>query len=364
MKKVLLSILSLIVGVILFIGVLRYIGVDAFKAAFYSFSWWTIGIVAALGYLQTFIAIYRWKLILRAQGNEVSIKQLVAPKFAGQTVSYMTPGPNVGGEPVSAYFLKRNTGIGYSKGFASIMVDKILDFTYPLPFLIGALVYAFFKYDISWATIGIFVLTLLVLIFLLGMFYIQTYRGIGFFSSLIRILHLHRFGKMQKLVDKMLHFENLIIRFFNHQKDLFVKGLFLSLIGGMIILLQFVIVLEALGIGGSVIQILMMMVFMILSNFMPIPAGIGSLEAGQAIVFSALGYSASIGVAFSLILRAAEVFKLGLGITFLSHVGIKVLRELPKNGNGAKRAILSEGKESEIRDNGQPDVVDDADEAP
>ncbi|PIT87190.1 MAG: hypothetical protein COU31_04230 [Candidatus Magasanikbacteria bacterium CG10_big_fil_rev_8_21_14_0_10_40_10] len=352
MKKVILFFLSLIVGVALFIAVFRYIGVEAFKEAFKSFSWWTIGVVAVLAYAQTFVGIYRWKLILRAQGDNVTIKQLVAPKFAGLTVSYLTPGPNVGGEPVSAYFLKRNAGIGYSKGFASILVDKILDFTYPIPFLIAAMVYAFFKYDISWQAIGVFVFTLLVLIVLLAVFYVQTYRGIGFFSSVIRVLRLHRFKRMQKMIDKMLHFEELIIKFFNHQKELFAKGLILSLIGGIIVLLQFVIVLISLGIEANIVQILMMMVFMILSSFMPIPAGLGSYEAGQVIVFSALGYTASIGVAFALILRAVEVFKLGLGLFFLSHVGIRVLQELPANGNG---------KKSTSDDPGEFDIIGDTD---
>jgi len=349
MKKTVFSILSFIVGAVLFVVVLRYIGLDSFKKAFESFSWWTIAIVGLLGYLQTFVAMYRWKIILRAQGDSVSIKQLIAPKFVGLTVSYLTPGPNVGGEPVQAFFLKRNTGIGYSKGFASIMVDKILDFTYPLPFLIGALVYAFFRYDISWKAISVFVFTLIVLVALLGLFYIQTYRGKGFFSSIIRFLRLHRFKRMERLIEKMLHFEQLIIKFFNHQKDLFAKGLFLSLVGGMIVLLQFVIVLISLGIDGNVVEVLMMMVFMILSSFLPIPAGLGSFEAGQVLIFSALGHPASIGLAFTLIIRSAELMKLAIGFFFISHIGLRALQNLPTNANE---------KDIVARDSGQLDVAE------
>jgi uncharacterized membrane protein YbhN (UPF0104 family) len=94
-----------------------------------------------------------------------------------------------------------------------------------------------------------------------------------------------------------------------------------------------------------------MMVFMILSSFMPIPAGLGTYEAGQVIVFSALGYPASIGVAFMLIIRAAEVCKLGLGIFFLSHAGIRVLQQLPSNGNGSKVPP---------QDSGELDIVESA----
>lgn len=334
MKKTILFVLSILVGIALFIGVIQYIGIDDFKAAFKSFSWWIIGVVTLLGFTQMFIIIYRWKLILKAQGDDVPFKKIIAPKFVGHTVSYLTPGPVVGGEPVAAYLLKRNTGIGYSKGFASILVDKILDFTYPLPFLVAAIVYAIFKYDIPWKTMSAFVIVLLGLIALLVVFYVQTYRGKGFFTSVIRALRLHRFSKIEKYLEKILHFEALIIKFFNHQKKLFIKGLLLSLLGGIVIVLQFVVVLFSLHIDADVVQILMMMVFMILSSFMPLPASLGSFEAGQVIVFSALGHPASIGVAFVLILRSAEVFKVGLGLIFLSNIGITFLKNLPKNGNG------------------------------
>lgn len=334
MKKTLFIILSIIVGIILFIGVLIYIGPGELVVAFESFSWETIAIVIGLAFLQIFITIYRWKIVLKSQGDDIPLKKLISPKIVGFTVSFLTPGLYVGGEPVRAYLLKKQTGVRYSHGFASIIVDKILDFTYPLPFLIGALVYAMFKYDISWEAVSVFIAVLIGLITLLILFYVQTYRGKGFFSGLIVLFRLDRFTKFGKLVKRMLYFEKLVITFFNHRKALFIQGLMLSLLGGMVIFVQFMVVLNALGIEADIVQILVMMVFMILSFLIPIPASLGSFEASQVIVFTALGHPASIGVAFTLILRVAEMAKLGIGFTFLSNIGLKFLKELPeKNGN-------------------------------
>jgi len=333
MKKILLFILSLVIGIALFIGVLYYIGLDDLKSAFTSFSWATIAVVVALTFLQIFIIIYRWQLILAAQGDKLPFKKLLAPKFVGFAVSYLTPGLYVGGEPVRAYLLKRNTGVRLSHGFASIIVDKILDFTYPLPFLIGALIYAMFKYDISWEAVSAFVLVLLGLIVLLGFFYVQTYRGKGFFSSLIIFLRLNRIRFIKKYFEKILYFEGMIITFFNKQPALFTKGLSLSLLGGIVVFIQFIVILHALGIQADIVQILVMMVFMILAFLVPLPASLGSFEASQVIVFSALGHPASIGVAFVLIFRMAELGKLAVGLTFLSNIGLKFLRSIPKNGN-------------------------------
>ena len=87
-----------------------------------------IVVVVGLAFVQLFVITYRWKLIIESQGDKVSYKKLLAPKFVGFTVSFLTPGMYVGGEPVRAYLLKKNTGIRFSKGLSSIIIDKILDF--------------------------------------------------------------------------------------------------------------------------------------------------------------------------------------------------------------------------------------------
>lgn len=338
MKKAGLFILSIIFGIALFIAVLNYIGVEDIKKAFDSFSWSVIAITIALSFVQIFIVIYRWKLIIESQGDKVKFSQLLSPKFVGYTISFLTPGLYVGGEPVRAYLLKKNTNIRLSRGYSSIIVDKILDFTYPLPFLIWALVYAIIKYDISWEAIGVFVFILFFLIFLLGVFYIQTYRGKGFFSSLARWFQLDRFKKLEKFINKGKHFEDLVISFFNHKKLLFLKGILLSCLGGVVILVQFIVILHALGISANFVEILMIMVFMILAFLVPVPASIGSLEVGQALIFTAIGHPASIGVAFVLIIRMAELGKLAVGLTFLSNIGLKFVKSIPDNNgfNGDK----------------------------
>ena len=351
MKKILLFILSLVVGIALFIGVIVYIGVDEIIAAFQSFSWSIIAVVVVLSFIQVFITIYRWKLILEAQGDRVPFRKLIAPKFVGYAISFLTPGLYVGGEPVRAFVLKKQTGTSYSHGFASIIVDKILDFTYPLPFLIAALVYAIFAYDLPWGAVSVFVLILFILIIILGIFYIQTYRGRGFFSSLIKFFQLHRIRRINRLLEKMLYFEKLIITFFNHRQTLFIKGLLISLLGGIVILTQFTVILYALGVAASFWQILVMMVFMILSFLIPIPASLGAFETGQVVVFAALKHTTSAGVAFTLILRTAEILKVGLGLIFLSNLGLKFLKEIPKENELNNNHLVSSAGDDGLESN-------------
>jgi len=352
MKKTILFILSLVIGLALFIGVVAYIGLDEIISAFKSFPWWVIAVTTALSFLQIFVTIYRWKLVLNAQGDKVSFWRLISPKFVGYAISFLTPGLYVGGEPVRAYVLKKETGIRFTRSMASIIVDKVLDFTYPLPFLIGALIYAIFSYNMPWSVVGVFILTLFILIGLLGLFYFQTYRSKGFFSVIMRIFQLHRFKFMRKIVTRMVIFEQLIITFFKDKRQLFAQGLLLSLLGGTIIFAQFFIILHALGIDANFLEILVMMVFMILSFLIPIPASLGSFETSQVVVFTALKFTASIGIAFTLVLRVAEIFKVGLGLFYLSRLGLKLLKAVPiENGeNGMEKMIENHKKEEENPD--------------
>lgn len=277
--------------------------------------------------------IDRWKIILESQGDTISFRRLIGPKFIGNAISYLAPGPNVGGEPVRAYLLKRDYGIKLSHGLASITIDKVMDFTYPVPFLVGAMLYASVRYEFPLGVISVFLLILFLLLILLAVFYIQTYREKGFFSTFIRLLRLHRMSRFEKLIEKLYHFEQLIIVFFKEHRMVFLKGLGLSLLSGMVTLLQFYLILISLGVDPKLHEVLLMLVFMILAFFIPIPAGLGSFEVSQSVIFAAFGHPASTGIAFTLILRVAEIFKVGIGLMYMSHIGLKYIRRLSENNS-------------------------------
>ncbi|MFH1235363.1 MAG: lysylphosphatidylglycerol synthase transmembrane domain-containing protein [Parcubacteria group bacterium] len=334
MKKTLLFILSLLVGVALFIGVLYRIGIHEILDTLRSFSWATLALVVAVGFLQLTVVLYRWQMILRTQGDHVPLKKLFAPKLIGYAVSFITPGPYVGGEPVQAYVLKKETGVRFTHGLAAIIVDKLLDFTYPLPFLIGALVYVMTKFDVSSEVFTLFALVLFALIVVLALFYIMTYQGKGFISVLLIAFRVNKAPFIKKYFDKLLYFEKLIIQFFQHRGGVFVKGLLLSLLSGALVFIQLFLLLYGMGIMADPWHIFIIMVFMILAFIMPIPGALGTMEAGQALVFNALSYSASAGVVFAFIFRIIELTKVGLGLIFLSSVGLQFLRNLNDLSNG------------------------------
>ncbi|KKW15760.1 MAG: hypothetical protein UY52_C0014G0003 [Parcubacteria group bacterium GW2011_GWC2_49_9] len=71
MKKTLLFILSTLMGVALFIGVLHRIGIHEILETLRSFSWATLALIMLVGFLQLTVVLYRWQMVLRAQGDTV-----------------------------------------------------------------------------------------------------------------------------------------------------------------------------------------------------------------------------------------------------------------------------------------------------
>ncbi|KKW15759.1 MAG: hypothetical protein UY52_C0014G0002 [Parcubacteria group bacterium GW2011_GWC2_49_9] len=224
----------------------------------------------------------------------------------------------------------------FTHGLAAIIVDKLLDFTYPLPFLIGALVYVMMKFDVSSEVFSLFAVVLLALIVVLALFYIMTYQGKGFISVLLIVFRINRITYIKKYFEKLLYFEKLIIQFFQHRSGVFIKGLLLSLLSGALVFIQLFLLLHAMGIIANPWHIFIIMVFMILAFIMPIPGALGTMEAGQALIFNAMGYTASAGVVFAFIFRIIELVKVGLGLIFLSSVGLNFLRNLNDLTNGGQ----------------------------
>ena len=69
----------------------------------------------------------RWWLLLTMLGSPVAMGSACAYRVAANAVSYLTPGPHFGGEPLSVYLLHRREGISLSAAAASVAVDRLLE---------------------------------------------------------------------------------------------------------------------------------------------------------------------------------------------------------------------------------------------
>ena len=80
--------------------------------------------------------IGRWWVILVAQGYRLPLRALAGYRLAAFGVSYFTPGPHVGGEMIQVFMVEREQGVPRSDALAAVILDKAIEFSINLTFLL------------------------------------------------------------------------------------------------------------------------------------------------------------------------------------------------------------------------------------
>jgi len=325
MKSLLISLFFSFLGIAFFVWIIQHVGFLNIVHAFRGFPWWGIFVVIALTFLNFWIGVVRWQKILRYQGIDIKSRDLWSTRLAGFAFSYLTPIPYIGGEAVLTGFLKNRFGVPVHRGFASIAIDKIVE-----------------------GTVWIFVITLGVSFFvitlnvpILGFGKTLFIGGIIVFLAMLMIIFVYAMAfRRQRMIRRMLGFfglqnsqggvflqgvEHEIIEFIHVRNKALWESLFLAFIKNIVSWSRFLFIVFLFGKGFQFVGALIMLAFSYLGYSTPVPAGIGTFEISQSIVFAGLGFGASSGIALSFLIRAAEAVFVILGGFFLVRFGADFL---------------------------------------
>lgn len=265
----------------------------------------------------------RWWLILRALGTPVSLLSVCAYRTAANAISYITPGPHFGGEPLSVYLLCQRQQISVSAAATSVAVDRLLELLASFAILTLCLV------NLAFAEINPFSggQQLIIVIGVLGAFsciLFALFTGKRPFSrsaSLIRRLYGTYFNLTCRcpgsFLDTIIQGESKAEALFkSHRKQFFLANLF-SFGHWIAIFTEFWLMSFFLGVSLSFWQVTAVVVVARLAFFTPFPAGIGVLESALPWVTAALGLESALGLSLLMIIRLRDLlFSLaGLGLT-------------------------------------------------
>ena len=322
MRSLIFSVFFSFAGIAVFVWIIQHVGFSNIVGAFSEFPWWGIFVVIALTFLNFWIGVVRWQKILRYQGIYVSTRDLWGTWLAGFAFSYLTPISYIGGEAVRTGFLKNRLGIPAHRGFASIAIDKILEGT--IWVFIITLGVSFFLITLNASVLG---LTRTILIggtvfsFATALIVFVYVMGFRRKRMMKRILGL--FGLQNSQGGMFLQgVEHEIIQFINVRNRVLWESLFLALIKHVVAWTRFLFIVALLGKGFQFGGAFIMLAFSYLGYSAPVPAGLGTFEISQSVVFAGLGFGAESGVALSLLIRAAEMLFVVTGGFFLVRFGI------------------------------------------
>jgi len=281
-----------------------------------------LALLALLNGLILGTMVLRWSLLLSAQGYPIAFGALLRYRLAAFGVTYFTPGPQVGGEPLQVYFVTARHGVPLHRAIAAVTMDKVLEMLVNFGFLVGGalvlLAQGGFSLQWGYGTLGFTLLLLLLPLFLLVAF-LRGQQPIGALliglGALAQRTHwlatppwLHRATAI--VIESEAHAARLC----HQQPRVVLSALLITLLGWGLMVVEFGYAVQALGQPLSLAQVVMVLLAARVAFLLPMPAGIGTFEASMLFAFRWLHFDPAIGVALTVLIRGRDLLLGGLGL--------------------------------------------------
>ncbi len=290
----------------------------ATDSLFSAIACWEIPDLAALVVLNVLILqamCFRWALILKRWGHRIPFFRLVFYRLGANAVSYLTPGPQFGGEPLQVHWLVHSHGVAPDAAGASVVVDRLLELMANLCFLVLAgVVLMFGTSHRSLLQIGTMTLIGLLCLGLavfcravssgrtplarIARFGAERFGIQGWASSAVQLLER---GERQAL--SILHVPARVLGLYGA----------CSGIQWLLMLSELWFIYHVMGVSLIPLQLMGLMGASRLAFLLPLPGGLGALEASQVMVLTTMGLDPVAGLAACLIMRARDLCLIGVG---------------------------------------------------
>jgi uncharacterized protein (TIRG00374 family) len=252
----------------------------------------------------------RWWLIARAENKSIPYFPLLAIRVAVFGISYFTLGPQVGGEPLQVLYLQRKYNMTYTRATSTVIVDKLLEFL--ANFILLALgLTAILQVGIlsvngssSFASLS----GLVMLLLWPPIHIILMYQGKYPVSALLRKFSNNRSVRFIAASERMA---GMFCR--RHLSSL-VSAILVSILAAVGMVSEFFLITSFLGIHLSSWQTIAAWTAGWLAFLVPLPGGLGALEASQVFALGAFGISAASAISVTLLIRARDLLIGSLGL--------------------------------------------------
>ncbi len=255
----------------------------------------------------------RWSLILQRIGYPIPLGRLMLYRTGANAISFVTPGPQFGGEPMQIYLLKRFHGVDPATGGASVAVDRLIELLTNFLVLIAAGLYlshALYPNAVSGLMLAaLMVVTALVCRYLgaltagrpaLSRFLRQRCRPLLTSISATAVFALEN---CEQKAAWILRPPGRVIPSYGA----------LALLHWLAILAEFWLIYALMGIRLDPIQLVALVAAARFALLLPIPGALGVLEAGQVSVLLGLAMDPALALAACLVMRARDLLMVSIG---------------------------------------------------
>jgi glycosyltransferase 2 family protein len=270
--------------------------------------------LVAINLLVLFLFSARWWLISRAQGYPIPYLTLAGYRLASFGVSYFTPGPQVGGEPLQVYLLERIHRVPRATAISGVSLDKSLELLANFTFLaLGAV--AVLQWQIFPKAAGaqtvVIVMALLLLVVGLLLAVLAGKRPVSALWKIsIRLLPPPKQGvapTYHSVYQTISDSEDQATQFCRRHPLTLSLALGVSMIVWGGIIGEFWLATYLLGLNLTPIQVISLLTAARIAFLLPMPGALGTLEAGQVFALTAMGLSPAAGLSLTVLIRLRDV---------------------------------------------------------
>lgn len=252
-----------------------------------------------------FLMTGRWWLILRALGYRLPYLFLTGYRLAAFAVSYFTPGPQFGGEPVQVLALRQRHQVPGTTGTASVGLERLLDLIANFSFLVIGMVLALIgaRDPGVWRGPGV-IFAVGVLCFPLGYLILM----LAGRQPLVAIIgRLPPRSRQNRFILMLQNVESEMSHFCVAYPITVLAASLVSLSAWVGMVFEYWMLARILGLELGLIQVVSALVAARLAFLTPLPGGLGALEASQVLAMQTLGVDPSYGISISLLIRLRDV---------------------------------------------------------
>lgn len=262
------------------------------------------------------LSTQRWQLLTNMLKLPINFGELLLIRQAGQAVSFITPGPQFGGEPLQIYWLHRGRQAPLHRSLLALGLDRFYELWINFSVLLLAMLLLASPagHVGDWRYILSILAIMLLALSLFGRLMLQQPQRISaWLNRLTRQWQRH-----PRLQNSHTHWQQLTTELKQavaKQKRVLLQAFMMSLYGWAGLIAELWLLLSFFGLETDFSAFLLIFVSMRLSFLLPLPGGVGSLEAVLFWDFHTLNLplEAAMGLIALMRLRDAAMLLAGLG---------------------------------------------------
>lgn len=305
-RRRLLRLLPWVLGAALLVWGIRFVSLDEVVAILRRLQLWQIAVLIAANAVVLATISARWWWLLAGAGHRLPFLSLMGYRVAAFGLSYFTPGPHVGGEPLQVLLVEKNHDVPRSAALAAVALDKAVEFSVNFAFLLLGIAAA-----LQWRVVpretGQQALGLAAALLALPLLYVGlAARGVSPLSRAFAPL-AGRWPRLSPAAATLAESERLVGRTFRRAPRTLIAAVLFTLVSWAALIAEYWLMARFLGVSLTLPQLVVTLTAARISILLLIPAGLGALELSQALAFGALGLDPAFGISLGLLIRARDM---------------------------------------------------------